>query len=56
MFGHINASNQMVTTDEFYQTLPSRIRQEKFGDAGADISQRKQKIAFELIIDPNTKT
>ena len=26
MFGHVNASNQMVTTDDFYRTLPDRIR------------------------------
>ena len=26
MFGHINASNQMVTDDKFYQELPTRIR------------------------------
>ena len=26
MFGHVNASNQMVTTEDFYKTLPDRIR------------------------------
>ena len=29
MFGHINANSQMVTTDDFYKTLPEKIRQEK---------------------------
>ena len=45
----------MVTTEDFYLTLPDRIRREKFGSTGADISQRKQKIGFELVINPNTK-
>ena len=29
MFGHINANSKMVTTDDFYKTLPEKIRQEK---------------------------
>ena len=29
MFGHINASNSMMTADDFYKTLPEKILQEK---------------------------
>jgi len=29
MFGHIDASNQMITTNDFYITLPQKIRKEK---------------------------
>ena len=54
MFDHINASNQMVTTQDFYLTLPDRIRQEKLSGTGSDIYQRKQKIGFELIINTQT--
>ena len=56
MFDHINASNQMVTTQDFYLTLPDRIRQEKLSGTGSDIYQRKQKIGFELIINPQANT
>ena len=29
MFGHINASNYMVTTDEFYNSLPQQLNKNK---------------------------
>ena len=55
MFGHVNASNQMVTTEDFYKTLPDRIRTEKFGGMGGDVTESKQKISFELVIDEAAK-
>ena len=54
MMGHINATHEMVTSDEFYLTLPDQLRRSEFG--GADISERKQKVGFELIYDPHAKT
>lgn len=56
MFGHINARNQMVTNDEFYRTLPDKIRQEKHNNVGGDQKQHKPKIDFEMIMDPNMRT
>lgn len=54
MFGHINASNEMMTTDEFYHSLPDKIRLEKKGkNGGTDISER-QNFRFEMMMDPNT--
>lgn len=49
MFGHINANNSMVTTDDFYHTLP-----EKFWKKQSQTVKPKQQLDFELIIDENT--
>lgn len=61
----------MVTTDDFYKTLPEKIRQEKLSGQKIQkkrqtqvvkkrtddiFSEKNQKIAFELIIDPVAKT
>ena len=45
----------MQTSDEFYKTLPDEIRQKnRYGELGKSKSQSKEKISFELIMDPNT--
>lgn len=45
MFGHINASNSMTTTEEFYKTLPQKMREEKLKTMKAAKRQRtKQSI------------
>ena len=43
----------MLTNEEFYRTLPDKIRAEKITtNDSADVKQKKQKIDFEMIIDP----
>ena len=59
MFGHINASNYMVTTDEFYNSLPQQLNKNKANKQLSNddkTTAKKQKISFEMIYDPNTKT
>ena len=56
MFGHINANSNIYTDENFYKTLPSQVRQAKLGKADADIPAHKHKLAFEMIMDPHSKT
>ena len=53
MFGHINANTCMITTKDFYHTLPEKLREKKEGEASAKhVKMRTQKISYEMIVDP----